>query len=260
MYAGAGRSREPALLEMIMKWILVALLSFSLQAQTQDPLQTVEPAVTLPQSESQAKVKEDKIKEIPQKLSRSADYREDSIGTVMAGYQFLASWIPSKWSAAYTQNFNRKWSLEAEYLKGSMGIGAFGFDAASITETRYSLVGRRFVGNSFNFILGAFKNDFEAQLGNDIVNDMTDKSIDEFEVSGMGLALGIGNRWQWGNGLTFGIDWFRMNVPLFEKKVDNDVLNKIDDNNDLSRVKDYIDKVKNIPTFVLLGFNLGYTF
>ena len=216
MYAGAGRIREPALLGKIMKLILLLMFTLSLHAQTQDPIQTVEPEVPVPVEvkESPSEVVEDKIQEIPQKASRSADYREQSIGSVMVGYQFLSSWIPSKWSAAYTHNFDRKWSLEAEYLKGSMGIGAVGFDAASITETRISLVGRRFVGNSFNFIVGAFKNDFEAQLGNDIVNDMTDKSIDEFEVSGMGLALGIGNRWQWGSGFTFGIDWFRMNVPM----------------------------------------------
>lgn len=255
-----------------MKWILPLFFSLALHAQTQtpaqDPLQTVEPAVEtstptqapVETKSSPAEVVEEKVKELPQKVSHSADHRETRSSTVMVGYQLLSSWIPSKWSAGYTYNFNRKWSLEAEYLKGSMGIGAFGFDAASITETRYSIVGRRFVGNSFNFIIGAFKNDFEAQLGNDIVNDMTDKSIDEFEVTGIGLALGIGNRWQWGNGFTLGFDWFRMNVPLFDKRVDNDVLNRIDDNNDLSRVKDYIDKVKNIPTFVLLGINLGYTF
>lgn len=239
---------------------MIFTLSLHAQTQAQDPLQTVEPGVLESTTESGARVIKEKIEEIPKKVSRSVDYREQTLGAVLVGHQFLSTWIPSKWSVSYTQNFNRKWSLEAEYLKGNMGLGAFGFDAASITETRLSLVGRRFIGNSLNFIVGAFKNDFEAQLGNDIVNDMSDKSIDEFEVSGVGLALGIGNRWQWSNGFTIGVDWFRVNIPLFEKRVDNDVLNRIDDNNDLSRVKDYITKVKNIPTFVLLGFNLGYSF
>lgn len=190
----------------------------------------------------------------------TTENRSASFGTALVGYQFLSTWIPSKWNVAYTQILNPQWSLEAEYLRGSIGFGSFGLDVAGISETRYSLVARRFVGNSFNFIIGAFHNQVEAQLGNDIVSDMTEKGLDEFEVSGSGLTLGMANRWQWGSGFTLGVDWFRMNLPLFNKRVDNDVLERIDEKNDLSRARDLMEKIKNIPTFVLLGIQLGYSF
>lgn len=228
-----------------MKWIFLFCI-FSFSAHAQEPAQP--PVIEV--------VPED----IPPAALSSSDYRERSSGTLMAGYQVLATWIPFKWNLSYSYLFDRKWSVELEWSRGSYGIGAFGFDAARITENRYTLMVRRYVGNSFHFILGGFKNDFHGELGDRILKDMTDTSIDDFRVQGMGFTFGLGNRWQWNNGFTLGIDWFRLNVPLFEKKVDNEVLKNINDNNDLRIVKDAIQKVKNIPTFVLLGLNLGYSF
>jgi hypothetical protein len=196
----------------------------------------------------------------PPKILNSADYRERSSGTVMAGYQFLTNWIPFKWTLGYSYLFNQKWSAEIEWSRGSYGIGAFGFDAARVTENRYSLIARRYVGNSFHFIMGGFKSDLHGELGDSMLKKMTDTSVDDFRVQGVGVALGLGNRWQWNNGLTLGVDWFRLNVPLIYKKVDNGVLDGISDSNDLSIVKDSIQKVKNLPTIVLFGLHLGYSF
>lgn len=209
---------------------------------------------------AQEETVKEQIQEVPQQVSGSDLYRDQSLGSVMLGYQVLTTWIPFKWTASYNHIFNKKWTAELEYTRGNFGIGAFGFDVASVSENRYSLLARRYLGNSFHWILGAFKNDFHAELGSSIVNDMTNTSIDDFRVQGIGVTVGIGNRWQWGNGFTLGLDWIRMNVPLLDKKVDNKVLDRIDDNSDLSTVKKYIRRIENVPTFVLLGINLGYTF
>ncbi len=205
-------------------WLFIFLISFSVCAQT----------VTT------------KIKE------------PHSTGTVMVGYEIFASWLPFRWTGSYTHLINKKWSAEAEWSRGYFGTGIVGYDLASVSENRFSLVARKYVGNSLNLIFGGFKNDFHAKLGSELLDDTT--GVNDFRVQGLGLAVGIGNRWQWQNGFTFGVEWFRMNVPLFDKKVDSEVLDNITDKNDIAAVKNAIDKVKNVPTFVLLGINLGYTF
>ena len=183
---------------------------------------------------------------------------EHNTGTVMVGNQLISSWLPLRWTLSYTHILNPQWSVEAEWGRKKYGVGFFGIDAASVTENVYSLIARRYMTNSFHFIFGGYKEDFHAELGSDFVQ--VDSEVNDVRVQAMGLALGIGNRWRWKKGFTFGIDWFRMNVPLFNKKVESEALDNIDDENDLSSVKNSIDKVKNVPTFVLLGINLGYTF
>lgn len=183
---------------------------------------------------------------------------EHTTGTVMVGNQLFSSWLPFRWTASYTHILNPQWSIEAEWARKKYGVGAFGIDAASVTENVYSLVARRYVTNSLHWIFGGYKEDFHAELGSDFVADET--AVSDVRVQAMGVALGIGNRWRWKKGFTCGIDWFRINIPLFNKKVDNEALDNINDANDLSSVKNSIEKVKNVPTFVLFGINLGYTF
>ena len=238
--------------------IFFLLLIFSLQifAQTQNsPKEEIK--------EVAQEVKEDvkeKIEAIPQEVSNSASFRNQNNHSAMLGYQILTSWVPFKWSASYTYNFNSRWSLEGEFNRGSWGIGAFGFDAVSVKETRYSLLARKFIGNSFHFIIGAFKSDFHAELGSKYLEEMNDKTYSDFRVQGIGAVIGFGNRWQWQRGFTLGIDWFRMNIPLIDKKVENEVIDNINDDSDASFVKKWVRRVQNIPTFVLFGLNIGYSF
>ena len=186
--------------------------------------------------------------------------RENSNQTVMVGYEFLSSWLPFKLTAGYTYIFNKEWSLEAEFARGKFGAGFFGVDLASVAEYRYSLIARRYSGNSFNFIFGVYKDDFWAKLGSSYLDDMSDTSIDDFGVKVLGLALGVGNRWQWENGFSLGIDWFRMNAPIFARKAEDAILDNIEDDSDRDMIKSGINKVSKVPTFVLLGLYVGYSF
>lgn len=233
-------------------FLLLLFMSTSLLAQT--PPMPAESA--LPKENPIA----EEFKEIKKEVKNSAYFRERSSGSVMLGYEFLSTWLPFKFTGSYTYMFNYKWALEAEMGRGHFGAGALGFDVASVTEYRYSLLARRFVGNSFNMTFGLYKNDFRAKVGSDILDNMSDTSIDDLRVEVLGLALGIGNRWQWSSGFTLGVDWFRMNLPVLDRKLDNEILNEIDDNSDMKDVKNGMDKISRIPTFVLLGIYLGYSF
>ena len=191
--------------------------------------------------------------------SETKDLRGNSLGTVMVGYQFLTTWIPSKLTFSYTHIFNEKWSLEGEYSGGSISFPIVGIDLGKITEKRYSLQLRRYTGNSFHSSFGLSYSEFKARLGSDFLDDMGNEIKSSFEVENLGLTAGFGNRWQWENGFTLGIDWARINIPLFETAVNDKVLKQID-KGDSGDVRKVIRTFNRIPTFVLLGVNLGYTF
>lgn len=218
---------------------LLMLLCFPIFAQTESPNLT---------------------EKIEAEVRNSATYRDQSKGTAMLGLELFTSWVPFKLTAGYTFIFNKEWALEAEFGRGHFGAGMYGFNLATVTEYRYSLLARRFIGNSFHWIFGLYKDDFRARLGSDYLDSMSDTSIDDMKVEILGATIGFGNRWQWRNGLTMGMDWVRTNIPIFDRKVDDGVLDKIDDESDHDRVKKVINRVVSVPSFTLFGIYLGYTF
>lgn len=193
----------------------------------------------------------------PQKKPKK---RRDSFGTVMVGYQLLTTWIPSKKLLSYTQILNKKWSLEFEYARSSLSVPIIAIDLGEVTERRYSLLARRYVGDSFHYAFGPYYNQFNAEVGSSILNRIGTETTSSFETEGGGIALGIGNRWHWDNGFTLGLEWFRMNVPLFVTKVESRILNNVSDNDDEDDIQTVIRRFNRIPTFVLFGIKLGYTF
>lgn len=197
-----------------------------------------------------------KIEEVTGKILRTEDLRADSFGTLMLGYQPFATWIPSKWTASYTQIFNRKWSLEGEYSRSSLSFPLVGVDIGKIREERVNLQARYYPGNSFNWSFGLMYQHGEANLGGDIP---ATSGVDVFRMESFGATGGFGNRWQWENGFSFGIDWFRMNQPLFGRWEDKGVLKTVSkkDSDDLKRI---MRAFNNFPTFVFFGLSVGYTF
>lgn len=197
-----------------------------------------------------------KIETVTGKILRSEDLRDDSFGTLAVGYQPFTTWIPSKWTASYTQNLSRYWAIEGEYSKGSLSIPVYSIDIGEISEERVTLQARHFPGNSFNWSFGMIYQKGEAELGGDIP---ATTNHDVFEMESFGATLGFGNRWQWENGLTLGIDWFRMNQPFFGQWENESVLKQVSAN-DADDLKKIMRAFNTLPTFVFLGLNIGYTF
>ena len=203
---------------------------------------------------------EKRVKEITKDMHTTGENRKDSTGTVMVGYQLITSWLPSKKTVGYTHIFNEKWSLEGEYSWSTISDPLFWIDLGSIREERFTLQAKRYVGNSFHFSFGAVYSEFSAKLGSDFLDDFGRKLSSSFEAQNVGLTGGIGNRWQWKNGLTLGVDWIRLNVPVVTTYIRDDVLDSISEDDEQDDVKNVIDKFNRIPTFVLFGLNIGYTF
>lgn len=231
-------------------FVFLLLLPLSTLAQTKAP----ETPETLPEKAIEV------VQEVKHEIRNTSFFREHSKGTGMVGFEALSSWIPFKLTAGYTHIINKNWSVEAEFARGKFGAGVFGFDLASVTEYRYSLLARRYTGNSFHWIFGLYKDDFRARAGSEYLDNASGTSIDDLKVEVIGATLGFGNRWQWKSGFTAGLDWVRTNIPIFDRKVDDGVLKYVDDGGDESRVKKVINRVASVPSFTLFGIYLGYTF
>lgn len=183
------------------------------------------------------------------------------MGTVMLGYQMITSWVPFKKTISYTHIFNGKWSLEGEFAWFTFGLPFAGVDLGSISEKRYSLMAKYYPGNSFHFQIGPYYNDLEVEAGNEILEDISGiQNTTSFGVEIVGLAGGIGNRWQMDNGFTAGIDWLRFYVPLALTEVDSKILDSISQSGDDADVRKVLRRLGRLPTFVMLGINIGYTF
>jgi hypothetical protein len=216
---------------------------------------------TLPPQHSEVEAVVESAEELAMKAATEAggSLARRPVGSVMLGYQLLSSWMPSKKTIAYTHHLRPQMWLEAEYGWGSLGVPAWIIDVAQVRERRYSLLMRHFTGRSFHFIYGASFNRVDATVGSRYLQNAGAGSQDVFNVQGYGVSLGLGNRWHWQNGITLGVDWMRTHVPLLNRKADSAILENIQAG-ERSQMRDTISLLKNIPTFVLLGINLGYTF
>ena len=193
--------------------------------------------------------------------STSQELRENKDFTALGHFNALSSWIPYKKALSFGYNFNNRWTLEASYETGSISIpSAAHIDLGRIKEDRYSINARKFTGNSFHFIFGGSYHKLNARVGNDFLDNMTDQSIKSFNVSSIDITLGVGNRWQWDNGFSLQMEWFKFNYPILGKKANADVVDNITDEDDKKDLEDALDTLKSFPTFTLLGIGLGYSF
>lgn len=256
-----------------MKYLVLILFLFSQISLAQTPPLPTESSEVVPSMEKPADstfeevveeakpIEAEKPKPIAEKIEKGAltsrENRSASTGTFMFGWEPFATWIPSKWGLSYTQILNEKWSIELEYYTASIDSSYVGVDLGVVKERRLTLQARKYIGNSFHFSFGPVLSDFHARLGSSIV--ATDYSS-SFSAQNLGVAGGLGNRWQWSNGVTFGIDWFRISIPVIETKIEDDVLDDITDSGDSEDIKNIIRTFNRVPTFVILGLNIGYTF
>ncbi|MFL5785969.1 MAG: hypothetical protein ACJ76H_15225 [Bacteriovoracaceae bacterium] len=197
-----------------------------------------------------------KIESVAGTIIESKDLRDHSFGTVMLGFQPFSTWLPGKWTGSYTQNFSKYWVVEGEYSHADLSVPLFGIDLGSVTEERVSLHARYFPGNSFNMLFGLAYQKGKVELGSDIPKT---PDVNFFEMENFALTLGLGNRWQMANGITFGVDWIRFNQPLFGQWENDAVLKHVSGGSARS-IKRIINNFNTLPTFTVLGLSIGYTF
>lgn len=178
----------------------------------------------------------------------------------MVGYQGISSWLPSKKTVSYSQIISPGWTLEGEFSFQTLGNTSLGPDLDEIRERRTTLHARRYFGSSFHLSFGAAFSTFKARTGSSFVDGSGGPVRSSLSAENLGLSGGVGHRWQWAQGLTVGVDWLRLCVPVLKTHVNQGDLGALESAGNREDVKDVLRTFNRVPTFVLLGVNVGYSF
>lgn len=189
--------------------------------------------------------------------------RQSRPWNVTGSYSLLDTWTLGKFgiSGAW-QMQERAWELN--YQRGSFGLGVFVADIGKISEQRVQILTRSFGSRrSLNWFYGAFYNDVNVSIGNDILNNVSQGSYPDADLLILrtaGITWGLGQRWQRENGVGFGVDWFEINIPLTTLEQDVPILGSDAEEGDKRRIRNALDILENIPTATLLRVHVGYSF
>lgn len=183
--------------------------------------------------------------------------------TINPHLSILSTWLPIKFGVGLGYIVSPDWTVEAEITRRSISAKVVDVDFGQVVDQRYGLQARWYPGssNSFNLIMGIFKSEFSAELGNSYLNHIPGSpGSTKWKFESIGPQLGLSNRAQWSNGITFGVDWFVIYIPAFNKKVDNSVFDAMTNQSDRDDLDKVTSAIQKIPQFDLLKLTLGYTF
>lgn len=173
----------------------------------------------------------------------------------------LSTWLPLKYGITAGYNYSSDWTFEAELTTKSYGAGLLGVDFAQVTDQRYGVQGRWYPGsNSLNFIFGFFRSEFTAELGDAILSRTGAPSGTVLGFKSFGPLVGLGNRWQWRYGMTIGVDWIAMYVPLIDRTTDDKALKAVTNQTDRSDLDKVTSAINRLPQFDVLKLSFGYAF
>jgi len=171
--------------------------------------------------------------------------------------------IPSKYGLTFGLNQNQNISWEFEFVKGTFSIPAIIQDLGKMTDTRYSLIRRSYMGNnSFNISYGLTLFSFSIKLGDDLLNRLNSNypSVDLLELESLGFNIGVGNRWNFNENFSLSVDWFSWSQPVFVTKDRSkflDYTSNEGDRDDVEKAKKYISY---FPRLAFLKLQMGYLF
>ncbi len=234
-------------------------------AQTTDPTAappTANPPVAAPTLKPETQGPADAAIAPPAKDLPTQSLRGTSQYSINAHLSPFSTWLPMKYGLSLGYILSPDWTVEAEFTKRSYSAKILDVDFGSIVDQRYGIQARYYPGsNSFNWILGLHKSLFSFELGNSYLSHIPGSpSATMWKFESIGPQLGVSNRFQWSNGITFGVDWFVMYIPAFNKTVDDAVFQNISNADDKSNLDKAVGIVQNTPQFDILRLTLGYTF
>lgn len=194
----------------------------------------------------------------------TAELREASKFTVSYTASPMGIPVPFKHGPSVAWIIDRNWTVEGSYFTGSFGVSTEFLDIGSFTETLITLNARYYPGNSFNWLIGVSRQSYEAHIGSALVSRLSGGNIpgdiDLVKVATIGLQTGLGNRWQWKNGLTLGIDWIVINIPFMTSRSEAAFLDYVSNQDDRRHVEDALKVMRFLPTGPITKISVGYSF
>ncbi len=183
---------------------------------------------------------------------------------IMASYTGVATWIPSKIGLSYTYSPTAIGSWELSYSRGKISAPFFISDIGTVSDSHLSLLYRSYSRrNTFAVIYGLNYYKFDAHLSSEFLSSISSGPVSDYNilaVESLGATIGFGNRWQLKNGMSLGVDWFQLNIPLHVFKTEANYLSSNADPEDKKDIENVLDILKRVPTFSFLKLQAGYTF
>lgn len=155
------------------------------------------------------------------------------------------------------------WTYQLDYFAGDLGLKKYGLNLVSFEEKLMTLHARRYFGNSFNVLFGLGERSYTLELGSRVLNYIEPSLRDHygsFTVKNYIVDFGLGNRWQWKNGITLGADWFSLEYPISKSRVSPDPVSEVEDGKTRRNLGRLVNTLKYVPTFTFFKLNFGYTF
>jgi hypothetical protein len=173
-------------------------------------------------------------------------------------------WIPGKYGVQFAYMPTNQQSFEFEYLRGSFGSGFLGNDLGEVLEQRVTVQSRYFLTDTLNYHAGLHYNYFEVQLKDKYTSNVPVNPDDEdyglVELATVGITLGVGNRWQFDNGMEVGVDWVQLQMPLIRLQQNSPILDLSADAESRDQVSEALRRMRDNPRFALLKIQAGISF
>jgi len=174
-------------------------------------------------------------------------------------FSYLDTWLPGKIGLSGVYGDDSR-TYELAYQSASYSFDFLIDDLGKITDQRIHLTTRSHTWDgSFNFQYGIYYNSILVELGNAYTAALGNK-YDVLRVDTVGVVWGMGNRWNWDNGLSLGLDWFKIFIPLKVVNKDTKFLDENTDPDNQDDVDELVEGLSHIPAFTLAHFEIGYRF
>lgn len=186
-------------------------------------------------------------------------HRSDSNLTLGVEPFVPGTWIQGKRGFFLTSILSPDTSLELEYLSGSVGLKLQSIEVAEFKETMLLAAARSYFGtNHFNFRYGGGIRTYEITLGDKYLTPGLSETL--LGIQSYVLTFAVGNRWQWGKGFSFGVDWFEIVIPFYQRSLSG--LGAANTgNSETDTAGDTLVRILRFaPTFSVLKAQIGWTF
>lgn len=194
----------------------------------------------------------------------STEVRSNPYASVLLDVAPLSMWIPFKFGGTLSWYFQNNLSVDFSILKSSINLDDAGIKGVGDTsENRIDLVARKTLGTSFNFFGGYSYQKIKTGLTGKVRTDNPGLPFYDTQIKAHTITAGVGNRWVFRSGFTWGVDWVAVSLPI-STSVSNDIrkidLSKFGKSEDKKDISDAMDKLEKLPRLTLLHFKLGWSF
>lgn len=252
-----------------MKYLIsiILLLSLTLQAEEKPAEKTKIGEIIDDSTKSIGDFVNKAHEPVKEQVDMSPRVREKNNMAILIHYAPMDIIIPSKTGATFSYSGDdRNAQYEIQYLRASFSVPFLVDDLGSITEQRLALIKRNFTKDSnFNWYYGISYHSLEVHLGNEYLSALAPSSqqipnIDVLKIEALGFDLGLGHRWYFENGITFGIDWIGWSQPLISLKKQNYFSDVATNQEDKDNAEKLMTAGTYLPRFSVLKLSLGYSF